>query len=437
MPRRRAAAPPEGACILVVDDSPDTLELIERHLAGQGHRIVTATGAEPALALLASMSVDLVLTDIRMPGRSGFELIHDVRALDPGIEIVVITGYATVEGAVRALQAGAWNYLAKPFTDEELFAAVGQALARRARARAAGAEPAGETYGLVGRSHALRACLEALAHAAADEGAVLLRGEAGAGRESAARVLHTLAGRPGTFQRVSLDARAAGAAELAATLAAAVHACAGGTLYLAALDGARADAMAGAGAALRPATGRARSAPAPRLVVSAGRELVPHARRARAGEFPPRFAHVVDVPPLRERGEDVLLLARHFLAEVALGAGVPVRAPGEACAQALLAYSWPGNVRELRELCARLACSGRQGPVGVGELPAAIAGELGRAGERQLSLDAAEREHVARVLQRTGGNKSRAAELLGIDRKTLREKLRGWGEALPADDEGD
>jgi len=114
-----------------------------------------------------------------------------------------------------------------------------------------------------------------------------------------------------------------------------------------------------------------------------------------------------------------------------------VRAPGAACAQALLAYAWPGNVRELRELCARLAASGRSGPVGVAELPAAVAGELARPGSPDLSLAASEREHIERVLQRTGGNKSRAAELLGIDRKTLREKLRAaGGPVAPEDDEG-
>ena len=133
---------------------------------------------------------------------------------------------------------------------------------------------------------------------------------------------------------------------------------------------------------------------------------------------------VVNVPPLRERGDDVLLLARHFLAATASEARVAGRTLTGAAAQALLAWVWPGNVSELRDLCVLLALSGRHGPVGLGELPATIAGAMGQAGAGEQSLDAAERAHIARVLQRTGGNKSRAAEILGIDRKTLRDKLR-------------
>ena len=136
---------------------------------------------------------------------------------------------------------------------------------------------------------------------------------------------------------------------------------------------------------------------------------------------------MVAIPPLRDRGDDVMLLARHFLARTALDARLAVRPVGEACERALMAWSWPGNVRELRDLAVSLALSGRAGPVATGELPHAMGAEGGDPGG--VSLEAAERAHVTLVLRRTGGNKSRAAEILGIDRKTLREKLRDDTEA--------
>ncbi len=419
----RARKKPEetgGERILVVDDSPDTLELIERHLAEQGYRVRTATRADEALAVLASSPVDLVVTDIRMPGRSGYDLIDEVREHHPGIEIIVVTGYATIEGAVKAMQAGAWNYLAKPFTDEELFHAVRQVLGRRARQEGA-RSTAHEFHGLVGESRAMRGFAEALSAAAAGDAPVLVTGEAGSGRESAARVLHTLSGRPGTFQRVGFAARAgADDAPQRAALAAAEAAAAGGTLYAAAIDVAREDARA----LLDECAAHAKRGAA-RIVCSSSVGPAELSRLgASAASLVRRAAHVVHVPPLRERGDDVLRLARHFLAGTAAEAHVAPRTLGDAAERALLGWVWPGNVGELRELCVRLALAGGDAPVGLGELPLPLTGATAGTGAGAQSLEAAEREHIARVLQRTGGNKSRAAEILGIDRKTLREKLR-------------
>jgi DNA-binding NtrC family response regulator len=416
MPRTRAERPEPGAAaarILVVDDSPDTLELIQRNLASQRYEVHTASSAADALALLASVPVDLVVTDVRMPGLSGLDLVREVRLRHAGIELVVITGYATIEGAVEALQLGAWDYLAKPFTDEELFQAVRRALARRpaaARPRPEGALT--EFHGLLGRSRGMSALFEALEAAASRGEAVLLCGEPGAGREAAARALHARSGRGGPFLRVSLDARlpasrGAAAAEALPGLAAA---CAGGTLYLSALDLAGEEALRGVSALFAAGPG---AGPPARLVASASGDAAALGRRGGAmAALLPSFGAVVAIPPLRERGEDVVLLARRFLAETAADAGLPARGLAEDTGLALRAHAWPGNVRELRELAARLARSGGPGAVEPAELPAEIAGRLGRGAAGDLTLHAC------------GGNKSRAAELLGIDRKTLRDRLR-------------
>jgi two-component system response regulator HydG len=433
MPRTRATRPAtrpasSAARILVVDDSPDTLELIQRNLASQGYSVQNAPGAADALALIDAKAVDLVVTDVRMPGLSGIDLIREVRLRHPGIELVVITGYATIEGAVEALQLGAWDYLAKPFTDEELFQAVRRALARRPVA--ARPRPEGtliEFHGLLGRSRGMTALFGAIDAAAAGEGAVLLCGESGTGRETAARALHERSGRGGPFLRVSLDARplALQGETITATLTGLAASCAGGMLFLTALDIAGEEVLSGVSALLGDArTGRAVRSRV-RLVASVAEE--PGALQRRGGVMAgllPRFDSILAISPLRERGDDVVLLARRFLAEAASDAGTPARGFSENAELALRAHSWPGNVRELRDLAVRLARSGGSGAVEAGELPVAISAALGRGAAGDLTLQAAEREHVARVLRECGGNKSRAAEVLGIDRKTLRDKLR-------------
>lgn len=424
MPKAKAAREVRAEVrVLVVDDAPDTLELVQRNLASQGYHVFTATSATDALAILDTMAIDLVVTDIRMPGISGIELIHEVRERRPEVEVVVITGYATIEGAVEALQVGAWDYLAKPFTDQELFQAVRRVLARRPEAPPARA-PArlAEFHGLLGRCKAMHSLFETLTAAAKKDGAVLLRGEPGSGREAAARALHVLAGRGGPFVRVSLDATPVGTSGLPSGLD---RSCAEGTLYLASLDGARKEVLADAAALLRGGKKGVRGHAAARVVASVTASSDELARRGRKmSEVLRRFVLSVAVPPLRERGEDVVLLAHRFLAEIASEAGVPVRAPTEAVEQAFRSYPWPGNVRELRDLAAQLTLGGPSGPIGPGELPAWIGSAQGRESATDLSLAAAERDHIARVLRRTSGNKSRAAEILGIDRKTLRDKLR-------------
>jgi two-component system response regulator HydG len=383
--------------------------------------------AADALALLGSTAVDLVVTDVRMPGLSGIDLVREVRVRHPGIELIVITGYATIEGAVEALQLGAWDYMAKPFTDEELFQAVRRVLARGPAVRPRPASKLIEFHGLLGRSRGMTNLFEALGAAVAREQAVLLCGEPGSGREAAARALHVGSGRGGSFLRVSLDARRLAPQRESAveTLAGFATSCAGGTLYLSALDVVNEDILRDVTALFGRARADRTVRPQARLVASVAED--PAALQRRGGGMAGllrRFGAVVAIPPLRERGEDVVLLARRFLAEAASDAGVPARALAETAELALRGHAWPGNLRELRDLAVRLACSGRSGAIETGELPSAIAGALGRGTAGDLTLQTVEREHIARVLRECGGNKSRASEILGIDRKTLRDKLR-------------
>ena len=182
-----------GEKILVVDDAPDTIEVLHRNLTIAGYQVRTAPGVPEALRALEAEAVDLVITDLRMPRISGLELVRHVRENHPDTEVMMITGYATVEGAVEAVKTGAEEYLAKPFTDEELLSAVQRALDRLRLRRTGRSErhtlPLA-SYGLIGRSEPMTALLESIAKASGTAAAVLIVGETGTGKELVARAVH-------------------------------------------------------------------------------------------------------------------------------------------------------------------------------------------------------------------------------------------------------
>ncbi|MGH9389930.1 MAG: sigma-54-dependent transcriptional regulator, partial [Vicinamibacteria bacterium] len=187
MPRER-----EAERILLVDDSAETLEVLERNLSSLGYVVFTAPGVEEAVGLLGGSRIDLVITDLRMPGTSGLELVRHVAGNFRNIEIIMITGYASIKGAVDAVKTGAVEYLPKPFTDDELHDAVKRALERLNLSRAGGTSPFGPSnaYGIIGRSPALQEVLRAIPKAASNSATVLITGESGTGKELVARAIH-------------------------------------------------------------------------------------------------------------------------------------------------------------------------------------------------------------------------------------------------------
>ena len=409
----------QGHRILLVDDSPDTLEVLERNLTARNFEVCTALSAAEAVAILSQGPVDVVVTDMRMPGMSGLELVRHVRAACPGTAVMMITGYATIEGAVEAVKTGVEEYLAKPFTEEELAAAIGRTIARleAARARSAGRGP--DRFGMVGRSTGMKRAFEAMERAAASPHPTLILGERGTGRALAAWALHG-AGPRSSRPLVVLDCESTPAHLLPDQLERTLDLAGEGTLFVRSVECADPEVQRHLFALL------GEGPRGPKIIASGAPELsellAGPAAPAAMGEI---FAsQPVLLPALRDRREDILPLAGHFAERAAQLLRKPSPEISEVLGAALQMYSWPGNVGELRDAItgALRACDGGALELEHLQGPARAALASGAASRRTLAeFEAA---YIGEVLAGVGGNKSRAAEILGIDRKTLREKLK-------------
>jgi len=403
--------------ILVVDDSEVTLEVLERNLTAAGYAVTCATRAAMALDLLDSQPFDLLVTDLKMPGMGGMELARRARELYPDLPCMMITGYATVPGAVEALQSGVAEYLSKPFTKGELCKAVDRVFEKARAARSAGPPPRRDPrrrFGLLGASPAMVPVYAALERAAASAPApALLVGEAGSGRTAAARGL----AEGGPF--VVAPCASLAQAPLKAMLARA----AGGALLLQNLDQLPAAVTAGlARFLLDPAAAKTR------LLATASPAL---SSRVESGRFPRELYEALArnsilMPPLRERrGDATRLLVALFhraLGPAPLPCWPLFSAP---LAGWLEAYPWPGNVAELEGVGAHLLARFAGRPLELADLPARLRSQSPGAGRTLAEVEA---DHIRCVLDQVAGNKSRAAEILGINRKTLAEKLKEAGE---------
>jgi DNA-binding NtrC family response regulator len=440
--------PDEKENILVVDDSPNTLELLQRNLLSQGYRIFTAPGVVEAIRILETTPIDLVITDIKMPKISGLDLVRHVRENYADAEVVVITGYATIEGAVEAVKTGAEEYLAKPFTDEELFAAVARALDklnthRAARAQSQQSLPA--PRGIIGDSEAMQKIFNAITKAASTTATVLITGESGTGKELVARAIHygsarasapfvavNCGGIPESLLESELFGHVKGAFTGAtATRAGFFQTANGGTIFL---DEISETSLAMQVKLLRVLqekevylVGSSQSQKVDvRIVTSTNKDLLGLVKKGSFREDLYYRLNVlpINLPPLRDRDDDVLLLIRHFAARFAKEFGKPAPKFSDQALQALRNYYWPGNVRELENVMQRLVVMNEDDTIEVSDLPMHMHFSAVREAGLDRTLAEVESEYIRNVLASVDGNKTRAAEILGIDRKTLREKLK-------------
>jgi two-component system response regulator HydG len=440
------------AQILVVDDSPATLEVVKRNLESVGYRVFTAGSVGDAIALLDQAGVDLVITDMRMPKVGGLDLLRHVRDNFPDTQTMVITGYATVENAVEAVKTGAEEYLAKPFTDDELFAAVERAIENlRLRREGRSAEqPTPHTLsGLIGESPAMQAVFQTIDKAASASATVLITGESGTGKELVAREIHyrspraaapfvpvNCGGIPETLLESELFGHVKGAFTGATESRAGFFQTAdGGTIFLDEV-GEMSPAMQVKllrvlqdGEVCMVGASKSRKVDV-RVVAATNKDLRAMMKKQAFREdlFFRLNVIPIRVPPLRERGEDILLLVRHFARKYASEGGQEAPQFTEHALKAFRSYHWPGNVRELENIVHRLIVMAEGQTIDTSDLPELM--RFSAAGDDRLHrpLAAVEAEHIRNVLASVGGNKTRAAEILGIDRKTLREKLRAESE---------
>lgn len=442
--------------ILVVDDTPSTLEVIRRNLLNRGFQVLTATDVPSALAILGERPIDLVITDFRMPGQSGLDLVRHVRENHAGAEVLMITGYPSIQGAVEALRLGAEDYLAKPFTDDELLEAVHRALDKLKLKRLIQEEPSPGTQamkGFIGQSEALRAVFDDIVKVASSSATVLITGDSGTGKELVARAIHYSGKRgPGPFVPVNcggipetlLESELFGHTKGAFTGASAsragfFQAAEGGTIFL---DEVSEMSLAMQVKILRvlqekeiPMVGSSRPRKIDvRVIAATNKDLHALVKKGLFREDLFFRLNVIrlSIPPLRERGNDIILLAKHFAAKYAVESGRSVPSFSDSALRTLRNYAWPGNVRELENVIHRLVVMGEGEWIDVPDLPELMRFSALRGASTYRTLAEVEAEHIRKVIGIAGGNRTRAAEILGVDRKTLREKLK----RLDLDDEG-
>jgi DNA-binding NtrC family response regulator len=442
-----------AARILVVEDDDETREAVAGALRDLGY---DAAGCPDARTARAHSDVDIVVTDIRMPGESGLELCAEIAGNRPDLPVILMTAFGDTRAVSLGLRAGASDFLAKPFSLSDLGDAVGRALERRRRSarvlRVADttSSPGLPLPGVVGSSDAMRLVTDRVRQLANNQSPVLITGETGTGKELFARAIHALSERrSGPFLALNCAALSAemieselfGHASGAFTGATRNHPgvfrdADGGTVFL--------DEIAAMPLGLQARLLRAIEQRSVRSVGTVG-EVATNVRivaasnarlrdLADSGQFRSDLlfrlsAFELDLPALRDRGNDVVELAEFFLSSLATGS--TPRALSDTAKQALLAYNWPGNVRELENGIRAAVALSHGKMLEVSELPTRVREAYKSRGESsRVDLDALERTHIERVLRETGGNRSEAARQLGIDRVTLYRKMKRYQVAL-------
>ena len=448
--------------VLIVDDERDFCELLAADLKDRGWDASFFTQAEEALGAHLDPALDVVLTDLRMPGIDGLALCRRIVETRPDVPVVVMTAFGSLESAVAAIRAGAYDFVTKPIEADALQLTLERALRHRqlteqVRFLTDAVERARSFDQLMGESRPMQRLFDMLARIAETEVSVLIVGESGSGKELVARALHEQGPRrSGTFVPVNcaaipetlVESELFGHAKGAFTDArwarkGLFEEASGGTLFL--------DEMGEIPLALQPKLLRAleegcvrpvgsnEAHPVDvRLLCATNRDLEAAVEQGRFREDLYFRINVVqvDVPPLRSRGRDILLLAHKFLERLAEQQGKAVTGLSRAVAEKLLAYRWPGNVRELRNCIERAVALTRFEEIAVEDLPdkirAARSTDLVVAGndpEELVPMEVIEERYIRHVLDAVGGHRTMAARILGLDRKTLYRKLSKYGAA--------
>ena len=431
-----------GARILVVDDSVLTLEVIQRNLSAAGYDVYTAASVHQAVDFLEHDSVDLVITDIKMPKISGLELLKYVKENLKDTEIMIITGYPSVKGAVEAVKDGAKDYLVKPFTDEELLAAVAKMLEKQANRQAAEVKVFPANDSIIGNSVGMQKVYKLIGKAAKTKVNVLITGESGTGKELVARAIHynspersgpfvpvNCTAIPDTLLESELFGHVKGAFTGASTSRAGFFQIAdGGTLFLDEIGDISLKTQVDLLRVLqrkefRRLGGQEEIKVDVRILAATNRDLKTaiSENKFREDLFYRLNVISIPVPPLRNRKDDIPLLVKAFIRRYCLEMNKdPVKMTPSAL-NLLMDYNWPGNVRELENVIERALVIGRGKEIVPEDLPFSRK----QVGPEKMpnSLKLMEKMHIKRILEETHWNISKTARLLEIDRQTLYNKI--------------
>ena len=439
-----AAAP----MLLVVDDDQVARELLAETLAREGYRVRVAGGGEEALRLAGAEPFDMALVDLRMPDLDGLGVLKQLAMIQPDLPVVILTAFATIETAIEAVNAGAFDYLSKPFRMEEIKIVVRRTLdARRlARENLQYRQELRARYGfegLIGQSHQMVEIYKLIARMAALDTTVLIEGETGTGKELVARAIHGASARaarpfvvvdcaalPETLFESELFGHERGAFTGAfAARRGLLETSTGGTCVLDEIGELTAPLQAKLlrtlqERSIRRVGGNDAIPVDVRVIAATNRDL---RRLVADGGFRDDLYYrlnvvTITVPPLRERASDIPLLAQHFLEIFARRNGRPIRRLAPEAVALLAGYRWPGNVRELEHVIERATALSAAETLLPDDLPPHLREERDRAPRLPadgMTLEDVKRWYVNKVLEESGGNKLRAAELLGIDRRTL------------------
>ncbi len=439
-----------GARIAVLDDEPRMVEVVGMLLRRAGYEVAGFTEPHALLDALDAEPVDLLLTDLKMPGLDGVTVLERARQKLPGLPVILFTAHATVPTAIEAMRKGAYDYVQKPFDNAELRALVARALdhawlrSENRYLRAPGAPP------IVAESEAMKRAMALVRRVAPSRSTVLVTGESGTGKEVIARALHFGSDRaegpfvainvkaiPDTLLESELFGHVAGAFTGASGDKPGVfERASGGTLLLDEIGEVSLDFQAKLLRTLQEREVQPVGASAPRkvdvrLIAATNRDLEAEVRAGRFREDLYFRLHVIRIhlAPLRERKEDVLPLARACLAKIAADEGRELRGFHPEVEAWLLARDWPGNVRELQAVVERGAILATGERVELADVRADQTGDEPSAPVTRLAelLDLATAEHVRRALEEVGGKRVEAAKRLGIERTTLYRLMRKHG----------
>jgi DNA-binding NtrC family response regulator len=450
------------ARVLIADDDRAMCEVLETGLARRGFRVETVLRGEVALDRLAHGDCEVLLTDLNMPGLGGIALCQESQSIRPDVPVIMLTAFGSLETAVSAIRVGAYDFITKPVELDVVALALDRAVSyarvrsalTRIREQLDGERQTRDFAGMVGQSGAMRRVYDMLERTAGSHVTILITGQSGTGKELVARAVHERSPRaqgpfvafncaalPDTLMESELFGHVRGAFTDARSARQGLFVKAqGGTLFLDEV-GEMPPAMqakllrALQERKLRPVGGDDEIDFDVRIIAATNRDLLASVEE---GEFRQDLYFRLNVlqvhmPPLQARGNDILLLAQHFLARAAAAANKPLRGIASDAAAKMLAYSWPGNVRELHNCIERAVALARFDQITVDDLPDTLREYrsshllvLEGSGADIVPLEEVERRYVLRVMENVGGNRSVAARLLRLDRKTLARKLERW-----------